>query len=137
MSLDYDAYADLPLRSSDSETLDWEEVKEEQAWEAPEDWWDSWGVGDMLYRVSVELPSESLSDEVWDSLTNEYSTEDDAVVCGGAVIEREDTVFHVSSSGEDGLDSLIFTVNDVLVAAVESAEEGADWVVTEAKRWTE
>lgn len=135
--MDFDALDDLPLRSQGSETLDWEEVKEDHLWEVPEEWWDQWGVADVLYRVGVDLPGEDLADQVWDELSGEYSTEDNAILCGGAAIERtSDTLYTVVSSGEDGLDSLIYAVNDVLLARVEELEEGADWVVTLQERTT-
>lgn len=132
--MDFNQYDELPRRTDDSRTLDWEEVKEERLWEAPEEWWNSWGVAEILYRVGIELPSDDLAEQVWDELSAHHDIEGNAVLCGGAAIERDGLTFTVISSGEDGLDSLDYTVNDVLLATVESIEADADWAISEQSR---
>lgn len=135
MSVNYDELSDLPLRSGDSQTLDWEDVKEDTLWEVPEEWWSAWGDADIIYHVDVDLPGETLANDVWDELAREYSTEDEALLCGGASIERlTETTFRVVSGGEDGLDSLSYTVNDALLSTVERLEPGADWAITSQGR---
>lgn len=135
--MDFDAYDELPRRTDDSHTLDWDEVKEERLWEAPDEWWQGWGVAEILYKVGVELPSDNLAEQVWEELSAHHDVDGGLLYCGGATIERCDLTFTVVSSGEDGLDSLDYAVNEVLLSTVESIDPDADWFVIQQDRITE
>ncbi len=133
--MDFDAFEELPLRASDSQALDWDEVKEERLWDVPEQWWATWGRAEVIYRVTIELPREELTTQVWDQLSQHHDVDDHTLMCGGAYIERTDELtLSVVSSGEDGLDSLDYTVNDVLLATIEEIEPDTDWAVVQEER---
>lgn len=94
-------------------------------WEPPQKWFRRHKQS-KVYAVRVGVDPAAALDSAWEALTAKHRTENGFVLDGGASLERKggDEV-EVVSGGEDGLESLAWSVNVTLGEAVRAADPEA------------
>lgn len=105
-------------------------------WEPPQKWFRRHKQS-KVYAVRIGVDPVSALDSAWETLTAKHRIEDGFILDGGASLERkgEDEV-EVVSGGEDGLESLAWSVNVTLSEAVLAANPDAQLRVVSQRQVT-
>lgn len=103
-------------------------------WQPPEKWFRR-HKRSKVYAVRVLVEPARALDAAWSALRSTMSTEDGFILDGGSSLERvTDDVVEVVSGGEDGLESLEYSINATLGEAVLAADPDARLSVIDERR---
>ena len=97
-------------------------------WKVSDRWWRKHTSSDLVYTVVLKVMPAQVSEPVWEAISADRDVNPDGSLdFGGVSVKRDGNLFEVCSGGEDGLDSLEYGINDVVLGTLKSVDADAEW----------